>query len=1526
MHPLLRIFVWFIVVLFVLEMVFLFFATPILRSTIQQIIYTESKGVYSVHFDSLSLDLGRRSFHLFGFSLTPDTALYRKLSENDDVKAALYDIKFDRLTLEGLLIVKLYKRRQLKFSRFTLVHPQVKLLGLPKSKKDDKEKYDAVNEDLYPALLRYLNLVQIDKVMIESGEFDFRKNPQSNKQTSFAKNISITLKKFYLNGELFLHGQQLFFSEAVYIDVQGYSMLLSNDKQMLETDSIHIDSELGELYTFNTRIHTVDTANSEGSFDIHIPVFKINGVDLNDAFYKKKVGLASIEIHNSHIKIRSANKTQTDTSSFTANSLILFPLIRNSLKEVSIDTFKLSNASIEVHNMKSADKPAILMDNINIQLFNFLLDSVSHLNTAKILYADDIEFSVGFLQVFLQKSDTRLKARNIFASTRSDKIMFEEVFFSSTNARKKISISGNMSYALMQGIHLHSAYHKGILPIDKLILQDGSVSILREEDTSQLKLAEMKPKRNSDSELLSTFMKKIVIGKVQILNTSYNYSQRKVNERKLESMGNLEALFTNVSVFPTGKKSYDDIVYLDDIQLNFRNFYFRSPKNPHIFKVNALFLSTADSVLRISDLHMWPDSMVSALQLMKDYKKSSLSTLRIDTIEFRKFDITEAWFDKKLKADAILINHAYLKQEMYPQLKKLYGKRGSELIDSDFGMEDSVILSFVGDTTVSIVADANELMGPPDSITGLEMELIAADTSVFRLRDLSFFKLLYHFTDEVDIKQTWMKNAKITLIRKDTSGVVNSRSNNTLDVKLTGLNFNMFMPVDSVRNSSRLLMSDNLQLDFDAYEYELPDNIHLLKVGRIKIDTKAKELSLYNASLTSKAIPDTLNYKSYFDIRIPAVKVWGIDYLQLVMNKRLMVDSIICPVTKVEWLAPVFKPERNKAVKNPFEQPMPKLLKVVDIRSVRFNEIIVNRNTRLIGSSLPSMSGVFAMSSSNLFIDSASWHTFANKLPIADLRLEGRDFKFFIKDSLHTVSLNFFRYTSANKFLTGNGLSYSFANDSSLTSRLHRFKKSATINLYAPLLNAEGIDMNSYYSSKNVDIQYLLLENANIEYTAYPQIKKQYRMDTLVNDLYLKFKRNLNSISAKNIELSNMDVKYNIIQKFDSIAGGNKYYSFNNVNGEWKNLLLDSVHRTIDKNNVFGEDVILVASNINFPLRNPDFKLKLGEMKLNLLDSSISITNMSYLPVDSYYAFMSEATSSRSYFKMKINQTTLKGVQWDLFINRKWLKTRRAEVDGLWYYTFRDKKYPSDTTNTKPMLYGMLKSLKTPFSIDSLYLNNSTIEVEELREEGLIPGNLNISRINANAQNITNIDTFAFPKKPLRLQFEAYLMNSAKMKMSGKVPYFSKNNEFMLAGSIDTFHLNILNPYLENTNNISIKSGFVDGGRFVIEGNDSLATGTMRLRYHNLKVNLMKAKRDSSMDNRGITSMLANTLIPTSNPRKGRIILREGYIYTQRDNKRGVITYWIDTLLSGIKSTLEPLHEREYRKTIYNHSGLQRSR
>ena len=78
----------------------------------------------------------------------------------------------------------------------------VRLVGKP-DKTDEKIKYDAVHTDLYPIVSQFFKALNIRKIDITDGFFDFHTKITDDQRFGISK-IDITLRNFYLNEEKFL--------------------------------------------------------------------------------------------------------------------------------------------------------------------------------------------------------------------------------------------------------------------------------------------------------------------------------------------------------------------------------------------------------------------------------------------------------------------------------------------------------------------------------------------------------------------------------------------------------------------------------------------------------------------------------------------------------------------------------------------------------------------------------------------------------------------------------------------------------------------------------------------------------------------------------------------------------------------------------------------------------------------------------------------------------------------------------------------------------------------------------------------------------------------------------------------------------------------------------------------------------------------------------------------------------------------------------------------------------------------------
>ena len=153
------------------------------------------------------------------------------------------------------------------------------------------------------------------------------------------------------------------------------------------------------------------------------------------------------------------------------------------------------------------------------------------------------------------------------------------------------------------------------------------------------------------------------------------------------------------------------------------------------------------------------------------------------------------------------------------------------------------------------------------------------------------------------------------------------------------------------------------------------------------------------------------------------------------------------------------------------------------------------------------------------------------------------------------------------------------------------------------------------------------------------------------------------------------------------------------------------------------------------------------------------------------------------------------------------------------------------------------------------------------------------------------------------------LMNKAQILGSFKYPRSSINEEFDCKIKVDSVYLPELNPFLENSLFAKINDGTLYSANIMFHSDNNSSKGISSFEYRDLKVALNKA--DSVQEKkRKLLSLLVNMFVKKKNTKK------IGYIYAEPDSTRSFTSYWVKSILSGIKATMgfESKEQKDERK------------
>lgn len=291
-------------------------------------------------------------------------------------------------------------------------------------------------------------------------------------------------------------------------------------------------------------------------------------------------------------------------------------------------------------------------------------------------------------------------------------------------------------------------------------------------------------------------------------------------------------------------------------------------------------------------------------------------------------------------------------------------------------------------------------------------------------------------------------------------------------------------------------------------------------------------------------------------------------------------------------------------------------------------------------------------------------------------------------------------------------------------------------------------------------------------------------------------------------------------------------------------------------------------------------------------------------------------TISRQQLKDKIRKQTdlynitAKQVVVDRFDLRKMVKEGALQIrkvtTQLDLQVFDDKTLPVDSVKKGRgrFPYEAIIQAKVPINIREVELKNSRIAYEEQAPKTGMNGIIFFTELNGVASNITNIPSLLAKDNVMKIEAGARVMGAGKLQSHWRIPLDAPDVSFTVSGAVEPFPVTALSQPFEKLSLTKLRSGMVDAMRFTINGNREGSKGELLLKYHDLKVDLLKkGKEDDSLEKKGFLSFIANADIRNKNtsdePKK--------FEY-KRDRYKSLFNLLWKSIFEGGKKTILIVH------------------
>jgi len=1470
-HRTVRTFSSLILFLVCTQLTFQFFAYPIFKSVLQRKIFNDSKGVYWIDFEDLSINLSRRSIRIDGFRLIPNMKIYTEEVKKDRINHALYAINFSSLQIKRISILKLLFDNELNIKTIILQKPLVRILSLPDKIKAKTEKYDAIHRDLYPFVAKFLSTLSVENVKIEQGYFDFFIRKNKKRMSSTANNISLELKNFYLDQHSFLKRDKLFYSKSINLKIKDYVMELQDSIHLIRAKKVVASSDSNRIYATKVSINPGQVPENyliekqRDIMKINVPMIMLEGADIKQLYFDKSIQISEVLLINPNISIFKITKSKqavgntqdTIRKKITANYVTkgIFDLIKGKLESIVIHKFVLDSCQLYVHKNLTKDEPQFQVGAFTLKLSEFLLDSTSYLDNKRIFYSEDFDVNINDFRMIFKDNIHKLKAGYLNISSKNKEIHAKNVRLTPQKNGETIAKSTKKSLfniyvpdLIISGVDIRKAYNLQILPIDFVTLVRPELNIRNYAEKNDNK----KAKKIDFQQLTNDYLKILSVKEMKLEDAKFDVGSIQEDQKLAYSTGKMSISLYKFLLDAKANMNKGKLFNAENFEFKVQDYSIKLTDNLHVLNLKELNVSTIDSSVIITGIHVVP--IAGADTLRKNYRKNKdqLNDISIEKIHLSNVDILKAYLEKKLDIGKVKIENPMIRMYKFSQKSSKTSNNEQDTIKKKMKLSDLL--------------------------------------------------------KEIKIAEIRINNGKMNFNSIEPNGNTRMSFSN----KFEGVLSDYYFITDSVYKDSSFLHSKSSDLLIKSFSLTLPNKVYRLSIREIVPTNDFKTLTIKNmAMIPREYYADSIKQFKTVRFSTPNSIIDGFDLKRFINEKELYAESFVLKKPTLSFVnrTPDNYIDTTKGLK---KLSFPETWKFLKIKELKIDSGLLTM-VRESGKVRDIFSkSFFDLQAPDFQLDSKvveKYNLLGYGLETSILKLY--NFNINLADSVHQLKSENIIISFPDSLVTGKNFGFTYRKGYDLLPILKRNKKTLVFDINIPDLRLKAMDINMFFPDKLMTSSVMELNNPIFRIFSYGYInplskKVSLTKDTIWNilkgiDLYPKISSRIELLTTDSLKMNNASIVTNTCE---ADTTRNTVTKIDSVYGEFCNFRLDSANIKTNNQLFYTNNIKLKVRNYSVPMSDTIYRLYAGEIFFSYLDKQLIFRDFGWLyngvPID----FAARNGYRKTVYEMRSKNIFIENMDFDSFFKSRKIIADKVILDNYRTTFSNDRRYPDFYATCAPMPQQMIIRLNNYIKFDSVLMRDSYFSYEEYAPDSKKTGVLEVTDIQANISPLTN-DTLSLRNSDtMNISGIGKLMNAGDFKIDLQFSMLAPNLFFTYSAGIKNMNMSALNGYFANTYFVNINSGYIKNLDMNVTSTDTAAIGNMELEYNNLKVQLLNKDKQKTTIGTRIVSLIANTFfIPRDNPAKNKPI-RQGVMYLKFDPSQSIGIQMTKTVLDGIKTSL----------------------
>jgi hypothetical protein len=1225
-------------------------------------------------------------------------------------------------------------------------------------------------------------------------------------------------------------------AEKVSIDILGFyanSAMASNGTSLFQTDDIlirmnHFSIDMGD----SLHVSTIDTLlYSLKTTDIKIKNFLMYPFRLNPEHnlfevkvpevYIKSRSITHFALSDSikirfveflHPNIRFYQKSNPEQLRMEdINQFDLYSLVQNQLIKLEVDTFYLQDAHMEIFRQPFTDNYRQQLRSVDVTLYGFALDSSSSVNPEKMFHADWLKMQVAGYHLKLEDIEHHFRAESLYVSTISSQL-----------SAKNISIQPENEGAADIRTFIDIECRK--LNIEDLnflklyhgrILPASKIELVEPDVHLLYRLDKVKQQKKPGSGLLFEVVTEYMEG-VYAENVFIENGKLDIRNLEKEALkGYFETRFDfQLSDFRLDSSSVErssNFFFASGFELQFSEYSMRLIDDFHKLNVERVGISSLNGHVQIENLELQPVVENITADIMRNMNRSELFRISVPNISLRNVDLNNAFFHKKLSISQFNISNPKIYFENFSSLRTETGRQ-----------------------------EFSEI-----------------------------YQLLFNYVEDIDIRRFSTEGGVLTWINHTRQGETTS-FDNEFSASLENFRLNQ-----AELEKRRLLFSENFEVSIKDQEFELSDNVHVLKGSEIIFSSAQSMIKVKNALLFPLISSERYaELPTTFQVAIPEISIEGFNFQKAFDSQEpeIRLLEIKRPRLQVYMQAEEAKWLDSKS----YQFPLPSF-----IESVKVNEL------KITGAQAISykVQGFRHSARANFFFDlSLPELVLKNddqnqmQLLTDNVWVSISDFKTPI-DDIHNLVIGSIEFNRNNKTIQVSDL------------EMKPFIATTIQNNFiikAPEINFTGFDFDAAINNSNFIFNQIEARRPGISIFINQEIKDDTIDFLQTLDLYPSVEHLVNQVQVNRLDIRDVDLQ---------IQWDQKQFKNENIDLSFSDILLSENQPT---QNLFNSREFQISTT-GLSTRSKDgmYEYSADSLIYNSAAQKVRLKNINMRPLIPRERFPLLDGYQRDVTNVNIAYAELRGVDERKWIQEQILDANFLEIGPLKAEIYRNKRFPFNHNQRPVWPQDLIKNLNQEFTFDSVKLLPSNIRYSELMGISDEPGYIEFNRLTLSGGTFSNIEKINRQRGPFTMDAEAFLYNQAKLSVQFSFNLFDEQNRHTARGFLEPMQLDVLNHIIKKSEPIAIEEGKLNRLEFELSFNSRHAEGELYAGYNDLKIAVLNFSGEEIQKDR-FTSFLANKLKVNSQSHGTEPVK----IMHERDEERSLISFWWKSIYSGIKSVI----------------------